>query len=184
MDSFPLYFDSDKLASISSSYDMKQIPKKEWAETAMRDFETQCKTGFFTKMDPAIDYVDVFADAIIHVDAWFAMMDFMRPGRNPGTEIMEAKAIRFEYNTLDIYDYSDSYFKKNKVRIPICLSLQHLYNGDSRGAFISTYVRLFNIFQKSKLVSLEVFGQLQKRYDFYKINPVYVSININDTIPL
>ena len=96
----------------------------------------------------------------------------------------EAKAIRFEYNTLDIYDYSDNYFKKHKVRIPMCLQFQYLCQGESRAAKIITYSILWNIFQKSKLIGLEVLGRLQKRYEFYKIDPVYVSINRDETIPL
>jgi hypothetical protein len=42
------------------------------------------------------------------------MMDFIRTGRKPGTKIIEAKTIRFEYNTLDIYDYSDNLFPRDQ----------------------------------------------------------------------
>jgi hypothetical protein len=184
MDSIPLYFDQDQLANISSSYNVKHSKEKEAVESAIKELDIQSKSSYFTEMESAIDYVDKYADAIIHVNTWFVMMDFIHIDKDPGKEIMEAKALRFEYNTFDIYDYSDDYFKKTKVKIPMCLQFKHLYYGDSRGAIISTYIMLFGIFRKSKISRLEVLGRLQKRYNFYKIDPVYVSINMNEILPL
>ena len=184
MDSIPLFFDQDQLANISSSRNAKHIIEKEFIESAIKELDIQNKRNYFAEMESAIDYVDKHADAIIHVNAWFVLMDFIHLDKDPGKEIMEAKAIRFEYNTYDLYDYSDDYFKKTKVKIPMCLQFKHLYYGDSRGAIISTYIMLFGISRKSKIAKLEVLGRLHKRYNFYKIDPVYVSINMNEIFPL
>lgn len=187
MYSFPLYIDSDQLAKLSTSDNGNQENREKWAESVIRDYESHCQKDFFTEIDPAIEYVDAFANATIHVDAWFVMMDFIRKGRNPGTEMIEAKAIRFEYNTLDIYDYSDSYFKKNRVRIPLCLPLQYVYPGNivSFTKIISYHAWILSLSQRSKLIRLNVFGRLLKRYEFYKIDPIYIGYEARqDVLPL
>jgi len=124
--------------------------------------------------------VDSSDDALIHIDAQFLIMDFLYADRNLGKKIDEAKAIRFEYNSLDIYDYSDDYFKRRKVRIPMCLPFKHIYPGnvDSIRRITILYSVLWDRShqpnQQSKLVRFNVFGRLRKRYSFYKIDPIYV----------
>ena len=161
-----------------------RLKGNESIKRAFKDFDGQRGTSYFTEIDPVIDYVDTIADSTIHVNALFALMDFINQTTDPCAEIMELKAIRFEYNTLDICDYSDDYFKRKKVRIPMCLVTKNLFSGDSRAAIISKYCLLQDIFHKSKFIKLEVFGRPCRQYSFYKIDPIYVSIDRNDTLSL
>ena len=83
MDSYPLYIDSDQLTKLATSKSVNQANREKWIESVLHDYETHRQKDFFKKIDPAIEYVDAFGDAIIHVDTWFAMMDFIRTGRDP-----------------------------------------------------------------------------------------------------
>jgi hypothetical protein len=180
MNYFPLYTDYDQLAELLPIRTKKQNRGKQNIDAMLQAFESHSQIGFFKDIDSAIEYVDSSDDAIIHIDTLFMMMDFLFSDRNPGKEIDEAKAIRFEYNSLDIYDYSDDYFKKSKVKIPMCLPFKHIYPGnvDSIRRMISLYCMLWDRAhqpnQQLKLIRLNVFGRLLKRYSFYKIDPIYV----------
>jgi hypothetical protein len=184
MDSFPLYIDANQFPYLSSSFNIDQINRDDSTKDVLAFLDSLHENDIFTDMETAIEHVDIEAEAKFHVDTGFVMMDFIRQGRNPGNEISEAKAIRFEYNTLDIYDYSDNYFKKSKIRIPMCLPFKHLYPGNisSFKQILSNYLMLYNISKKSKLIRLDVFGRLLKRYNFYKIEPIFVGYFIDHKI--
>lgn len=187
MDSYPLYIDANQFSYLSSSFNIDHINRDDSTKDVLGFLDSLHENDIFTDMETAIEHVDIEAEAKIHVDTGFVMMDFIRQGRNPGIEINEAKAMRFEYNTLDFYDYSDNYFKNNKVRIPMCLPFMHLYPGniDSMRQLISIYIMLHNISTKTKLIRLDVLGKLLKRYSFYKIDPIYVGYFVdNKIIPL
>lgn len=180
MNYFPLYIDYDQLAEVLPFHTENQNREERNIEAMLQAFESHSQIGFFKDIDSAIEYVDSSDNAIIHIETLFLIMDFLYPDRDPGKEIDEAKAIRFEYNSLDIYGYSDDYFKKRKVRIPMCLPFKHIYPGnvDSIRRITILYSVLWDKShqpnQQSKLVRLNVFGRLLKRYSFYKIDPIYV----------
>jgi len=180
MDWFPLYIDSEQLSIILPEYGEKWDFNNRDIDAMLRDSESKGKIKVFKDMDSAIDSADLGEEALLHIDTSFLMMDFILPNTDPARIIDEAKAICFEYNTLDIYDYTDNYFKKRKIRIPMCLPLEHIYPGK-----VDSFRRLASVFtilwkeslqknQQTKLIRLDVFGLLAKRYSFYKIDPIYV----------
>lgn len=182
MDWFPLYIDSEQLSIILPEYGKKCDFNNRDIDAMLRDSESKGEIRVFKDMDSAIDFVDSGEEAILHIDTSFLMMDFILPNTDPAKVIDKAKAIRFEYNTLDIYDYADNYFKKRKIRIPMCLPLEHVCPGkvDSFRPLASVFTILWKKSlqenQQTKLIRLDVFGRLAKRYSFYKIDPIYVRI--------
>jgi hypothetical protein len=131
--------------------------------------------GYCVDLFFALEHAEHHGEAVIDIEESFYMPDLYYYPYEVSDAMIAAKAIRFEYNTVDHHDSSDGYFRRKKAVVALCLPgncLVPRYRPLKDYSIVCVVARGIGIASRP----LRVFGLLQYRSGWFRIEPAYVEI--------